>query len=90
MPVSPVINTAESVLPTIWKLLELYEKIFELNGFEVMPCENGHSALEVIGKEDIAVVVSDGDIPINSLPIEKEANRFFKVLFSALILECRR
>ena len=55
------------------KLLALYEKIFELNGFEAITCENGHLALDIIGKEKIAVVVSDIIMPkMNGMELLKQ------------------
>ena len=55
------------------KLLALYEKIFELNGFEAITCENGHLALDIISKEKIAVVVSDIIMPkMNGMELLKQ------------------
>ncbi len=55
------------------KLLELYEKIFRINGFEVISCENGVSALQMIEKEEISVVVSDIIMPkMNGMELLKQ------------------
>lgn len=44
-------------------LLEVYEKIFRLNGFEVVLCENGEEAVSKIKECDISVVISDIIMP---------------------------
>lgn len=46
-------------------LLEVYEKIFKLKGFDVISCENGEKALAAIGGggNQISVVISDIIMP---------------------------
>lgn len=44
-------------------LLEVYEKIFRLNGFDVVLCENGEEAAAKIEETDISVVISDIIMP---------------------------
>ncbi len=45
------------------ELLEIYDKIFKMNGFEVISCENGERALNALGKNQISVVISDIIMP---------------------------
>ena len=45
------------------ELLEIYNKIFKMNGFEVISCENGERALNALGKNQISVVISDIIMP---------------------------
>lgn len=45
------------------ELLEIYDKIFKLNGFDVISCENGEKALAALAKNQISVVVSDIIMP---------------------------
>ena len=45
------------------ELLEIYDKIFKLNGFDVISCENGEKALAVLAKNQISVVISDIIMP---------------------------
>lgn len=45
------------------ELLEIYQKIFNINGFDVVACENGDKALNMIEKMKISVVVSDIIMP---------------------------
>lgn len=45
------------------ELLEVYDKIFRLNGFEVITCENGEKALENIDRYNVSVVISDIIMP---------------------------
>ena len=45
------------------ELLEIYDKIFKLNGFDVISCENGEKALAALAKNQISVVISDIIMP---------------------------
>ena len=45
------------------ELLEVYDKIFKLNGFDVISCENGEKALNLLDRNQIAVVISDIIMP---------------------------
>lgn len=55
------------------KLLEVYEKIFKLHGFDVVSCENGKTALEVMDREKISVAVSDIIMPkMNGMDLLKQ------------------
>lgn len=45
------------------ELLEIYDKIFKLNGFDVISCENGEKALILLERNQIAVVISDIIMP---------------------------
>ena len=45
------------------ELLEIYNKIFKMNGFDVISCENAEKALSELGKHQISVVVSDIIMP---------------------------
>lgn len=55
------------------ELLEIYKKIFNLNGFNVVTCENGESALNVIKEGKISVVVSDIIMPrMNGIELLKK------------------
>ena len=45
------------------ELLEIYDKIFKLNGFDVISCENGDKALAALAKNQISVVISDIIMP---------------------------
>lgn len=45
------------------ELLEVYDKIFRLNGFDVITCENSEKALENLNKHQIYVVISDIIMP---------------------------
>lgn len=44
-------------------LLAVYEKIFKINGFDVILCENGEEAADKIDEIDISVVISDIIMP---------------------------
>lgn len=67
------------------ELLEVYEKIFELNGFDVISCENGEKALEVIENTRVAVVVSDIIMPkMNGMQLLKEIKK--KSAFTEVIM----
>lgn len=44
-------------------LLDVYEKIFKLAGFEVIVCENGEKALKVMDSVRVSVVVADVIMP---------------------------
>lgn len=67
------------------ELLEVYEKIFELNGFDVISCENGEKALEVIENTQVAVVVSDIIMPkMNGMQLLKEIKK--KSAFTEVIM----
>ena len=44
-------------------LLEIYEKIFRLNGFDVISCENGEKALKALETNQISVVIADIIMP---------------------------
>lgn len=45
------------------ELLEVYDKIFRLNGFDVITCENSEKALDNLNKHQIYVVISDIIMP---------------------------
>ena len=45
------------------ELLEVYRKIFQLNGFEVLTCDNSLEALSLVQKNPVSVVVSDIIMP---------------------------
>ncbi len=44
-------------------LLEIYEKIFKLNGFDVISCENGEKALNALETNQISVAIADIIMP---------------------------
>lgn len=45
------------------ELLEIYGKIFKMSGFDVVTCEDGESALNIIKEGRVSVVVSDIIMP---------------------------
>ena len=45
------------------ELFEISDKIFKLNGFDVISCENGEKALAALAKNQISVVISDIIMP---------------------------
>ncbi|MGN0733188.1 MAG: sigma-54-dependent transcriptional regulator [Emergencia sp.] len=45
------------------KLLEVYERIFELKGFDVVACSSAMDAIEAMKKDSFSVVVSDIIMP---------------------------
>lgn len=66
------------------ELLEVYNKIFKLNGFDVISCENAEKALNILEKNRISVVVSDIIMPkmsgIELLKEIKKRNRQTEVI----------
>lgn len=67
------------------ELLEVYEKIFELNGFDVISCENGQKALEVMENTQVAVVVSDIIMPkMNGMQLLRQIKQ--KSAFTEVIM----
>ena len=45
------------------ELLEVYEKIFRLKGFQVLSCDNSEAALTILQEHNVSVVISDIIMP---------------------------